>query len=254
MNRLVAPSSAEQAALLLIEARRTGTPIDDLPPHLQPSSQQDAHRIQNAMIDHYGPVGGWKTAAGGGPEPFLSPLPESLITHQGLRLFPTRLPVVLVELEVALMLNRDLPALGQPYDADAVRPAIASFHPLLELITFSWTDRDKVKRLTQLADFQNSAGFVIGDAREDWHCFDPAGAACRLLLDDVEMAGDQPGAGLPSILDTLAHLANHAIARGMPLCRGQVVTTGARLIADASDVQMVRGEIEGLGSVYVSLA
>lgn len=254
MQTAIAATRAEQAASLLVEARRSGTPLVNLPQHLQPSSQEEAHRIQDAVIAHYGSAGGWKIFAGNEPEPFLSPVPASLIVDQGLRLPKSALSIVLVELEIALVLSQDLPASGAPYTAASVRSAVASLHPLIELITFSWTDRSQVTRLSQLGDLQNSAGFVVGDARADWHNFDTGNAACRLLVDGVERASESSGASLDTILNTLALLANHASHRGMPLQKGQVVSTGARLTATTGPSQDVRGEIDGLGSVYVWLS
>lgn len=253
METVLTATRAEQAALLLVEARRSGRTLVDLPLHLRPSSQQEAHRIQDAIIAHYGTVGGWKVFASNEPEPFLSPVPASLIVDQGLRLPQSALPIVLVELEIALILGQDMPPGDRPYTAQSVRTAVASLHPLIELITFSWSDRNHVARLSQLGDLQNSAGFVVGDARADWHNFDTGNATCRLLIDGVECASESSGASLDTILNTLALLANHASHRGMPLRKGQVVSTGARLIAHTGPSQDVRGEIDGLGSVYVWL-
>lgn len=246
-------SLASEAAHLLLEARRTGTTLAHLPQHLRPSSQADAHRIQDAIIAQLGMVGGWKIFAGDDAAPFLSPLPTTMIFQQGHIAARGPLPIVLVELEIALNLGRDLPARSGPYDATSVRDAVASFHPLIELITFSWTDREQVDRLTQLSDLQNSAGFVLGDALADWETLDTANAKSTLIFDGVEQATASAGADMATILRTLALLANHALARGMPLRCGQVVTTGARLVAPTGAAKTIRGEIAGLGVVETTL-
>lgn len=247
-------SGAPEAARLLLDARQTGTTLPHLPEHLRPQSQADAHRIQDAIIAQLGPVGGWKIFASDEPAPFLSPLPASLVFDQGHEAPRSPLPIVLVELEVALTLGQDLPARDIPYDAATVRGAIASFHPLLELISFSWTDRDQVDRLTQLGDLQNSAGFVVGDGLADWQAFDPADARSALQLDGVEIAATSTGCDIDTILRTLALLANHAATRGVALRRGQVITTGSRLVAPIGNAKSIRGEIGGLGPVWAALA
>lgn len=243
---------AAKGARLLLEARRTGTTLPHLPAHLRPQSQIEAHRIQDAIVAQLGTVGGWKIFAGEDTAPFLSPVPAAMIFGQG-HAAGGPLPIVLVELEIALTLGHDLPARKIPYDAASVRDAIAGFHPLIELITFSWTDRDQVDRLTQLGDLQNSAGFVVGDALTNWETLDTAGARSTLILDGVEQATASSGADMGTILRTLALLANHALARGLPLRRGQVVTTGARLVAPANSAKIVRGEIAGLGAAWTTL-
>lgn len=247
-------SGAPEAARLLLDARQTGTTLPHLPEHLRPQSQADAHRIQDAIIAQLGPVGGWKIFASDEPAPFLSPLPASLVFDQGHEAPKSPLPIVLVELEIALTLGQDLPARDIPYDAATVRGAIASFHPLLELISFSWTDRDQVDRLTQLGDLQNSAGFVVGDGLTDWRVFDPADARSVLQLDGVEVAATSTGCDLDTILRTLALLADHAAARGVALRKGQVITTGSRLVAPTGSAKSIRGEIGGLGPVWAALA
>jgi 2-keto-4-pentenoate hydratase len=253
METIVNTSGAPEAARLLLDARQTGTTLPHLPEHLRPRSQADAHRIQDAIIAQLGTVGGWKIFAGDEPAPFLSPLPARLVFDQGHQAPKSPLPIVLVELEIALTLGQDLPARDIPYDVPTVREAIASFHPLLELISFSWTDRDQVDRLTQLSDLQNSAGFVVGDGRADWQAFDPAGAGSALQLDGVEVATTSTGCDLHTILRTLALLANHAATRGVSLRRGQVITTGSRLVAPIGRAKSIHGEIGGLGSVWAAL-
>jgi 2-keto-4-pentenoate hydratase len=244
---------APEAARLLVDARRTGTTLSHLPEHLRPASQADAHRIQDAIVARLGTVGGWKIFAGDDAAPFLSPVPGSLIFHQGHAVAPGPLPIVLVELEIAVTLARDLPARSGGHDPETVRGAIASLHPLLELITFSWTDREQVDRLTQLSDLQNSAGFVVGAPLADWAGIDPGRARATLILDGVEHSTASDGADMATILRTLALLSNHAAARGMPLRRGQVVTTGARLVAPTRGVKTIRGQISGLGEVRTTL-
>ncbi|MFP9139248.1 fumarylacetoacetate hydrolase family protein [Devosia sp. XGJD_8] len=246
-------SSASEAAQLLLEARRTGITLPHLLPHLRPSSQADAHHIQDAIIAQLGSVGGWKIFAGDDAAPFLSPLPATLIFNQGHVGARGPLPIVLVELEIALTLGRDLWAQKSSYDAASVREAVASLHPLIELITFSWTDRDQVDRLTQLSDLQNSAGFVVGGGLSDWEMLDTGNAKSTLIFDGVEQANASTGADTATILRTLALLANHALARGMPLRRGQVITTGARLVAPTGAAKTIRGEIAGLGAVETTL-
>lgn len=246
-------AGAEESARLLLQARRTGTTLPHLPEQLRPLSQAQAHRIQDAIIADMGPVGGWKIFASDDPMPFLSPVPQSLVYDQHARLPHGPLPIVLAELEIALVLGKDLPAPDGACSIDAARDAIASFHPLLEIITFSWTERDKVDRLSQLGDLQNSAGFVVGEALADWASFDPASAHCTLRVDDAEPVRSTTGAGLPTILATLANLARHASARGLPLTKGQVISTGARVVAPTVAARAVRGEVAGLGSVAISL-
>src|SRR5271168_1814754 len=60
-----------QAAMMLLEARRTLQPIDDLPLGLRPKTLDEAYYVQDAMLEALGAVGGWKVGA---PAPEATPL------------------------------------------------------------------------------------------------------------------------------------------------------------------------------------
>ncbi len=247
-------SKAKDAARLLVSARRTGDTLDNLPSELRATTQAEAHAIQDAMLAELGPVGAWKIPAGDDPAPFLSPLPASEVHGQGYIRPLGPLPIVIAELEIGVRLVRDLPLRARtPYQASEMGAAIASLHPLIELITFSWTDRDQVDRLTQLSDLQNSAALVVGDSLNDWQEFAADTTELRLLLDDTVVASTASGAGMGQILSTLAYLANHAAERGLALQAGQIVTTGARLVAPVGGATRISGEIAGLGTVWTML-
>src|ERR1700742_4242385 len=53
-----------KAADLLLDARRTKTPIADLPEELRPVNMDEAYYIQDRMAEAYGAIGGWKVGAG----------------------------------------------------------------------------------------------------------------------------------------------------------------------------------------------
>ena len=67
-----------EAANLLLDARRTHTPIADLPPELQPTSTEECGRVHDEMALAYEDIGGWKIGAGA-PDatPFFAPMPRA---------------------------------------------------------------------------------------------------------------------------------------------------------------------------------
>ena len=52
-----------QAAEMLLEARRTLQPIDDLPLALRPKTLEEAYFVQDLMLQALGKAGGWKVGA-----------------------------------------------------------------------------------------------------------------------------------------------------------------------------------------------
>jgi 2-keto-4-pentenoate hydratase len=73
-----------QAAELLLEARRTVQPIDDLPPGMAPKTLEEAYYIQDLMLQAIGKAGGWKVGAMT-PDgtPFYAPMPLDGFTTSG---------------------------------------------------------------------------------------------------------------------------------------------------------------------------
>ena len=51
------------AAGMLLDARRTNTPIDDLPAAVRPVTLEEAYYIQGRIALAYGEIGGWKVGA-----------------------------------------------------------------------------------------------------------------------------------------------------------------------------------------------
>src|SRR5580704_2910080 len=75
-----------QAAELLLEARRTVQPIDDLPPGMAPRSLEEAYYVQDLMLKAIGKAGGWKVGAMS-PDgtPCYAPMPVDGFTTSGER-------------------------------------------------------------------------------------------------------------------------------------------------------------------------
>src|ERR1700676_4119524 len=76
-----------QAAELLLEARRTVQPIDDLPPGTAPKTLEEAYYVQDLMLKAIGKAGGGKVGAMT-PDgtPFYAPMPVDGFTTSGERI------------------------------------------------------------------------------------------------------------------------------------------------------------------------
>src|ERR1700712_4730482 len=82
------PASREavlrQTADTLLTARRTASPIPDLPADLHPANEAEAFAVQDAIAEAFHPVGGYKVGARG-PEhqPFFAPMPAVWMGENG---------------------------------------------------------------------------------------------------------------------------------------------------------------------------
>jgi 2-keto-4-pentenoate hydratase len=218
------------AANLLLNARRTHTPIADLPAGLQPTSLEEVARVHEEMILALGEVGGWKIGAGS-PDatPFFAPMPRPWIAASGAILVGPTYRYRVLEAEIAFLLGADLPPrqAGLPYTREEVVAAIASCHPAIEELESGLIDPKAASNLSALADLQMHGGFIYGPACPDWQSIDFSQETVTLAIDGavrVERTGSNTSGDLMRLLP---YLANEGAARTGGLKAGQWITTGS---------------------------
>jgi 2-keto-4-pentenoate hydratase len=226
-----------EAANLLADARRTHTPIADLPPDLQPASLEEAAFVHGVMAVAYGEIGGWKIGAGT-PDatPFFAPMPLAWMAASGAVLSGPRYRYRVLEAEIAFLVGENLPPrrldLGQqPYTREEVLGAMASCHPAIEELESGLIDPKAANNLSALADLQMHGGFIYGPAYggadADWRGLDFSQEQVTLVIDGsvrVERTGSNTSGDL---LRLLPYLANQGAARTGGLKAGQWITTGS---------------------------
>ncbi|GBQ83840.1 2-keto-4-pentenoate hydratase [Asaia krungthepensis] len=216
----------------LLSARRSGQVLAVLPDADQVTTEQDAYRIQDAvvagLIDRDGPVTGWKVGSvTPAAEPFAAPLhrstlfegdtilPEGFCRHYG------------VEAEIVYRFGRDLLPRARSWSLDEVLDAVVSAHSAIEIIDTRFERPNSQPRLIHLADQASHGALIVGHGETEWRPMSPVTETVRLSFSDgrvVEHIGGN-SAGDPRRL--LVWLANHASSRGLPLLAGTMVTTGS---------------------------
>jgi 2-keto-4-pentenoate hydratase len=217
-----------EAADLLLNARRTATPIDDLPVELQPTSLEEAYEVQNLLAEAYGPIGGWKVGATT-PEatPVFAPMPKIWIAESGSVLSGIIRRYRGLEAEVAFLIGEDLPPRETPYTLAEVGAAIASCHPAIEVLESGLKDPMAAARMSMLADLQMHGGFLYGPACPEWQAIDFTKETVSLAVDGivrVERTGSNTSGDLMRLLPWLA---SEGAARTGGLKRGDWITTGS---------------------------
>ncbi len=217
-----------QAADLLLDARRTGTPIADLPTILRPSTLEEAYFIQDKMAWAFEEIGGWKIgAASPDATPAFAPMPAAWISASGGRLRGLNHRYYGVEAEIAFKMGADLPPRPIPYTREEVVAAIASMHPAIEVLDTALIDPDQATKLTTVADMAMHGGFVYGDAVPDWQAIDFARESVTVAIDGavrVERTGSNTSGDLMRLLPFLANEGAH---RTNGLKKGDWITTGS---------------------------
>jgi 2-keto-4-pentenoate hydratase len=221
-------SNILDAANALLDARRTGHTLTDLPQSLQPQTLDDAYAIQDRIAQAFGDIGGWKIGAtSADATPMYAPMPAAWIAPTGSLLDGQRWRYRGLEAEIAFLVGRDLPPRAQQYTRDEVFAAMASCHPAIELLEPAFTDPMQAIRLAIIADLQMHGGFIYGPAVPNWQNIDFTAEHVMLAVDGivrVERTGSNTSGDL---LRLLPWLANEGAARTGGLRKGQWITTGS---------------------------
>jgi 2-keto-4-pentenoate hydratase len=226
-------TGAEERQLLiatdmLLDARRTNTPIADLPVDVRPTSLDEAYFVQDRLAWAYDDIGGWKVGApSADATPVFAPMPLAWMSCGGCELRGMTHRFRGLEAEIAFLIGEDLPPRETAYSREEVVAAIASCHPAIEVIESGLLDPLQASRLSMIADLQIHGGFVYGEAVPDWQRIDFSQEHVSLAVDGsvrVEQTGSNTSGDLMRLLPWLA---NDGAARTGGLKKGQWVTTGS---------------------------
>lgn len=216
------------AADMLLDARRTGTPIHELPVDVRPTNLDEAYFIQDRLACAYDDVGGWKVGApSADATPMFAPMPLAWMSSGGCELRGATHRFRGLEAEIAFLIGSDLPPRDTPYTREEVLAAIESCHPAIEVIETAFIDPLKTDRLSMIADLQIHGGFVFGNAVPDWQKIDFTQEKVTLAIDGttrVERTGSNTSGNL---LQLLPWLANEGSYRTGGLKKGDWITTGS---------------------------
>lgn len=248
-------ASALRAARMLVAARRERRLIERLPLDCRPGDLAAGYAVQAEVAGMLGAIGGWKIgAADPGGTPLHAPIFAQEIHPSGVTLAAKEFTGAIIEAEIAFRLRQDLPVADVAHDAVSVARAVERV-PALEIYRSRYREPDAAEEAEQLADCLANGGLIVGVG---------VGIGVESVMSggvmptwDIDLAVDDTlkqvraarhPAGDP--LQLVVWLANHLNRCGGLLSAGQVVTTGALLLAPIG--RSVRGECQGLGSVSAS--
>jgi len=212
----------------LLDARRTGNTLSDLAVELQPTDMTEVYFVQDLLAQSFGPIGGWKIGAPNAEAtPLFAPMPLAWMAASGSDLAGPRWRYRGLEAEIAFLVGEDLPPRATPYSREEALAAMASCHPIIEVLESAFTDPTAAAKMSMLADLQMHGGFVYGPAFPDWRMVDFNTERVTLAVDGVvrvERTGSNTSGDL---LKLIPWLANEGAARTGGLRKGQWITTGS---------------------------
>lgn len=240
-------------------ARREGRHIERLPEGCRPADDAAGYAVQRQVMaalcgrgsdgDGADGIGGWKIGAGAPDEtPLHAPILRRDIHPSGVVLPAADFPDASVETEIAFRLRQDLPARGRPYDIVTVAAAVEIL-PALELYRSRYRDPGAVSQAENLADCLANAALVVGASSAQPDRSVDTSWDIDLVVDGERREGRALRHPVRDPLRLVVWLADHLVARGEMLRAGQVITTGALLLAPIGRV--VAGVWRDLGTVSV---
>ena len=238
------------AADALLDARRTGETLTDLPVELQPVDLTEVYFVQDKVAAAYDEIGGWKIGAPNAEAtPLFAPMPKAWMAASGSLLRGNRYRGL--EAEIAFLVGEDLPPRETPYTRAEVVAAMASCHPVIEVLESAYGDPTTAAKNSMLADLQMHGGFVYGPAFPGWESVDFNTEKVTLSVDGivrVERVGSNTSGDLVKLLPWLA---NEGAARTGGLRKGQWITTGSwtgnTLASAGSVVDVAFSTVGGVG-------
>lgn len=259
-------SEVDAAVEALVGARAAHRRLARLPDGAAPGDAAAAYAIQDAAAPEIlrraggGTVVGYKIgctnataqAQLGVTEPFRGWLLSTFVHDSPASLPAAAFHMRQLEPEIAFRIGRSLGPDGAPYDAAAMRGAVAAAMPAIEVVDSRYADWLTVGALHLIADNGSTGHWVHGSERTDLHGLDFAAIAVAIAVNGREADRGRGANVLGGPLNALAWLANHLAAAGQSLEAGMLVSTGTctrTVPVGAGDSAVAR--FDGLGEVRV---
>jgi 2-keto-4-pentenoate hydratase len=221
-----------------------------------PDDHAGAYAIQAKVAKLTGNgVAGWKT--GFSPQgqgiAIAGPLFSGDARPDGGTYLLTQGEWVIVEVELAIRLARDLPK-GAIYSVDDILDATDEVLTAIELVGTRYTDFDVPPFEAKLADNLNNAGFVAGTGRRDVRAVARSGMALKLWRDGALIADHEARHNDGEPLLAVAAFASQQPDHLGGLKAGHYVTTGSlnKLLKIDGPAEF-KAELGGIGNVSLRI-
>ena len=244
-----------RAAYALIDARKTGHSLEQLPEGSQPTSEAEAYAIQDIVAKTFGSVVAWKVgSATPDSEPFRAPIHQDTLYFDRTSIPENMFHVIGVEAEIVYKFERDLPPDGAPYSREAVLDAVGSMMPGIEIVDTRFKVYAACDPLAHRADQGNHGALILGAPLLTWRSLDPIVLPVRLEINgDVvcETVGGNSAVDPVRLLVWLANEGSHTLGG---VRAGQAVTTGSCTgTIFVSPGASMRATFPGLGSLDLTI-
>jgi len=238
--------SSDTLIRAIIAAHDGGPLVDGIAEADVPVDLDATYAMQDRIMAGIGPSGGWKILAGAAGDPICSPIPANRYFDNGATINAAHHRFIITEVEVAVKLGADLT--GTPTESEA-EAAIASVHPVLEMVGNPFVNRDATPRNVQLGDLQSNGAVIVGPAVDKSMREALPTLPVTLTYGETVIKQVESGASWSAIIAALVWLAPRAEKRGHPLKAGQIVITGSRIAVPLDRAEDVTATLGDWGQV-----
>ncbi len=160
---------------------------------------------------------------------------------------------VIVELELAIRLSRDLPR-GPTYSVESILDATDEVLVAIELVGTRYADFEATPFEAKLADNLNNAGFVAGSGRRDVRAVARGGMGLKIWRDGALIADHEARHNDGEPLLAVAAFASQQPDHLGGLKAGHYVTTGSlNKLLKVDGPAEFKGELGGIGGVSLRI-
>lgn len=225
----------EQAATILLSARKSNAVIESIPLNVRPTSLKEAYAIQDRFIELLGAdTCGWFGACTneviqnllGLNEPYYAYLLSEHLYQSPANIDTKKYPPIVFECEFGFVVDRDFSPEGYPYSRQTIEEAIVSICPAIEIVAGHLKDWPNQDVFSVIADNGTDGALVIGEGTHEWREIDLINTPVTLSINGkVERRGSGANV-LGDPLGAFVWLVNAVTRDGKKIASGHVQNTG----------------------------
>jgi 2-keto-4-pentenoate hydratase len=232
----VTPQQTENAAQFLLNLRRQGSTIPELPPEHLPRDLDEAYGIQGRLVELIGKrVVGWFL---GGTQshyedtwsdmqPFAAAVLEGNLVEAPVVVSKRDFLSWELDVEFGFRFGSDMPPRDEPYTTDDVTDAITALYPTIDLANCRYDDIYSVSWPSVLADNGVDGMVVFGAPVHVWRGQDLARSGAQLVVNGEVVRSGSGAAIMGNPVNAAVWFVNHQSRRGLTVRNGEFLTTGS---------------------------
>lgn len=260
---MMSAAAIEEAAKILVQARKDNAVIDGIPREVRPTTLAEAYAVQDRFIELLGEeTAGWFCACTNPviqemlslDEPYYARLLSNHVFRGPAVLDTADYPPMVFECEFGFEVGRDFGPGQAPYTREEIEDAITRICPTIEVVAGhlkNWPTQDV---FSVIADNGTDGALIVGTGSEDWRGIDLIGTEVVLSVNGEAIRHGRGERVLGDPLGSFVWMVNALTRDGKTLRAGDIHNTGtATDIYWASAGDRAVASFGEIGSVELTL-